>query len=147
MGTGCAARLLPSVFLETEFLDTQLWQWLALPILVGLGYGLGLLVTTLGFRLLRRWRSETASVLGTFVAGPVQLLIIVLFLSLARRPLQLSLTVSRMLDALEQILLIIAITWTILRVVESFEAIVRCPCPETRTRPSCSPCCRWSGRR
>ena len=48
-----------------------------------------------------------------------------LFLSLARRPLQLSLTVSRVLDALEQILLIIAVTWTILRVVESFEAIVR----------------------
>ena len=69
--------------------------------------------------------SETASVLSRFVAGPVQLLILVLFLSLARRPLQLSLTVSRMLDALEQILLIIAITWTILRVVESFEAIVR----------------------
>jgi MscS family membrane protein len=92
---------------------------------IGLGYGLGLLLTTLGLRLLRRWRSETASVLSTFVARPVQLLTVVLFLSLARRPLELSLTVSRVLDALEQILLIIAITWTILRVVESFEAIVR----------------------
>ena len=124
-GYGLLGEALPSVFFETELLDTQLWQWLALPILVGLGYGLGLLVTTLGFRLLRRWRSELASVLSTFVAGPVRLLILVLFLSLARRPLQLSLTVSRLLDALEQILLIIAITWTILRVVESFEAIVR----------------------
>jgi MscS family membrane protein len=124
-GYGMRAEALPSVFLETEWLDTQLWQWLALPILVGVGYGLGRLVTTLGLRLLRRWRSEPASVLGTFVAGPVRLLIIVLFLSLARRPLQLSVTVSRGLDALEQILLIIAITWTILRVVESCEAIVR----------------------
>ena len=124
-GYGLRGEALPSVFLETEFLDTQLWQWLALPILVGLGYGLGRLITTLGFRLLRRWRSEPASVLGTFVTGPVRLLIIVLFLSLARRPLQLSVTVSRALDVLEQILLIIAITWTILRVVESCEAIVR----------------------
>jgi MscS family membrane protein len=124
-GYGLSGEVLPSVFLETEFLDTQLWQWLALPILVGLGYGLGLLATTLGFRLLRRWRREPASVLHTFVAGPVRLLIIVLFLSIARRPLQLSLTMSRMLDALEQILLIIAITWTILRVVDSFEAIAR----------------------
>jgi MscS family membrane protein len=39
--------------------------------------------------------------------------------------LQLSFTVSRVLDALEQVLLIIAITWTVLRVVESFEEIVR----------------------
>ncbi len=124
-GYGLLGEVLPSVLIETEFLDSQLWQWLALPILVGLGYGLGRLLTTLGFRLLRRWRSETASVLSTFVARPVQLLTVVLFLSLARRPLELSLTVSRVLDVLEQILLIIAITWTILRVVESFEAIVR----------------------
>jgi MscS family membrane protein len=124
-GYGLHGEVLPNVFLETEFLDTQLWQWLALAILVGLGYALGRLITTLGFRLLRRWRSETASVLSTFVAGPIQLLTVVLFLSLARRPLELSLTVSRILDALEQILLIIAITWTILRVVDSGETIVR----------------------
>jgi MscS family membrane protein len=124
-GYGLRAEALPIVLLETEFLSTQLWQWLALPILVGIGYGLGLLVTTVGLRLLRRWRSEPASVLGAFVTGPVRLLILVLFLSLARRPLQLSVTMSRALDAIEQILLIIAITWTILRVVESFEEIVR----------------------
>jgi MscS family membrane protein len=61
-GHGMHGETLPRVFLETEFLDTQLWQWLVLPILIGLGYGLGLLVTHLGFRLLRRWRRETASV-------------------------------------------------------------------------------------
>jgi MscS family membrane protein len=124
-GYGLRGEVLPSVLIETEFLDSQLWQWLALPILVGLGYGLGLLITILGFRLLRRWRSEPASVLSRFVAGPVQLLTVVLFLSLARRPLQFSVTMSRVLDALEQILLIIAIAWMILRVVESGEAIVR----------------------
>jgi MscS family membrane protein len=124
-GYGPLGEALPSVFLETEFLDTQLWQWLALPILVGVGYGLGLLVTTLGFPLLRRWRSEPASVLSSFVAGPVRLLISVLFLSLARQPLQLSFTVSRMLTVLEQIVLITAIVWTILRVVEFFEKIAR----------------------
>ena len=124
-GHGLHGETLPRVFLETEFLDTQLWQWLALPLLIGLGYGLGRLVTHLGFRLLRQWQREAASVLNRFVAGPVQLLIIVLFLAFARRPLQLSLTVSRMLDALEQILLIIAIAWTILRLVDSIEAMVR----------------------
>jgi MscS family membrane protein len=124
-GYGTRAEVLPSVFRETEFLDTQLWQWLVLPILIALGYGVGLLVTTLGFRWLRRWWSEAALVLNRFVAGPVQLLTIVLVLALARRPLPLSLTVSHMLDALEQILLIIAMAWMILRVVDSFEAIVR----------------------
>jgi len=124
-GYGLFGEALPSVLNETEFLDTPLRQWVALPIIVGVGYGLGLLITSLGFRLLRRWRSELASVLSTFVAGPVRLLILVLFLSLARRPLQASLTVSRMLTALEQIVLIIAIAWMILRVVESIEEIAR----------------------
>jgi MscS family membrane protein len=124
-GYGWRGEALPSVFLETEWLDTQLWQWLALPLLVGLGYGLGRLVASLGVRLLRRRRSEPASVLGAFVAEPVRLLIVVLFLALARRPLQLSVTVSRALDVLEQLLLIVAITWTILRVVDSCEALVR----------------------
>ena len=113
------------MLVETEFLDAQLGQWLVLPILIGLGYALGMLVTNLGLRLLRRWHSELAPVLYRFVARPVRLLILVLFLSLARRPLQLSLTVDRVLTALEEILLIFAITWIILRVVESCEAIAR----------------------
>jgi MscS family membrane protein len=124
-GYGLLGTVLPSVFRETEFLDTQLRPWVFLPILLGVGYGLGLLLTSLGFRLLRRWRSELAAVLSTFVAGPVRLLILVLFLSLARQLMQASVTVSRLLTALEQILLILAIAWMVLRVVESIEEIAR----------------------
>jgi hypothetical protein len=36
-GYGLFGELMPSVFLETEFLDTQLRQWFALAILVGFG--------------------------------------------------------------------------------------------------------------
>ncbi|MGH8069407.1 MAG: mechanosensitive ion channel family protein [Candidatus Entotheonellia bacterium] len=124
-GYGLVGEALPRVLNETIFLDTPLRQWLALPILIGVGYGLGFLVTSLGFRLLRRWRSALASMLSRFVAGPVRLLILVLFLALARQPLQASLTVSRMLTALEQILLIIAVAWMILRLLESVEEIAR----------------------
>jgi MscS family membrane protein len=124
-GYGLLGEILPRVFVETEFLDTQLRQWLALPILVGLGYALGHLVTSLGLSLLRRRHSELASLLNRFVVRPVRLLVLVLFLSLARRPLEFSLTADRILTALEEILLIFAITWIILRVVESGEAIVR----------------------
>ena len=123
-GDGLLGAVLPRVFFETEWLDTQLWQWLAFPLLAGLGYGLGLLGTTLGFRLLRSWWSELASVLSTFVTGPVRLLICVLFFSLADG-VPFSVTASRVLDTLEQLLLILAITWMILRVAESCEAIVR----------------------
>jgi MscS family membrane protein len=49
----------------------------------------------------------------------------VLFLALSRRLLQFSVTVSRLLDVLEQIMLIVALAWMILRVVESGEALVR----------------------
>jgi MscS family membrane protein len=124
-GYGLLGELLPSVLNETEFLDTPLRQWVALPILIGVGYGLGLLLTSLGFRLLRRWRSELASVLSTFVAGPVRLLILVLFLALARQPLRVSVTVSRLFTALEQLVLILALAWLVWRVLESVEEIVR----------------------
>ena len=109
-GYGWLGEALPSVFLETEFLDTQLWQWVALVLLVGMGYALGQLATTLGLRRLRRRQRELTAVLSTFVARPVRLLILVLFLALSRRLLQFfSVTVSRLLDVLEQIALIVAL--------------------------------------
>jgi MscS family membrane protein len=124
-GYGLLGEALPNVFNETSFLDTPLRQWVALPILIGVGYGLGLLITTLGLRLLRRRRSELASVLSSFVVGPVQLLVIVLFLAVAHRFLQPSVIMDRILMAVEQIVLIIAIAWMILRVVEPLEEIAR----------------------
>ncbi|HEY7317889.1 MAG TPA: mechanosensitive ion channel family protein [Candidatus Binatia bacterium] len=124
-GYGLLGEILPRVFIETEFLDTQLRQWLSLPILIGLGYALGVLVTSLGLRMLRRRHSELAPVLNRFVVEPVRLLVLVLFLSLGRRPLEFSLTADRILSTLEDILLIFAIAWIILRAVDSCEAIVR----------------------
>ena len=124
-GYGLLGEVLPSVFFETEFLDTQLWQWVTLPILIGFGYALGMLVTTLGLRVLRRRESDLASGLNTFMAGPVKLLTIVLFLSIARRQLRFSLIAGQMLNSLEQILLVLAIAWTLLRVLEFCEKMVR----------------------
>ena len=43
--------MLPREFFDTESLDTQLRQWVALPIIVAVGYALGVLVTSLGLRL------------------------------------------------------------------------------------------------
>ena len=96
-GYGLVGEILPRVFVETEFLDTQLRQWLGLPILLGLGYALGVLVTSLWLRLLRRRHSELTRVLNRFVVGPVRLLVLVLFLSFARRPSEFSLTADRIL--------------------------------------------------
>jgi MscS family membrane protein len=124
-GYGLLGAVLPSVVLETEFLDIQLRQWLAFPIIIGLGYGLGLLLTNLGVWILGSRQRELASVLHEFLVGPVRLLILVFFLFLAGRYVQPSLTVSRLLTALEQILLITALAWVILRVVESLEEITR----------------------
>ena len=84
--------------------------------------------------------------LSTFVARPVQLLILVLFLALSRRLLQFSVTVSRLLDVLEQIVLIVALAWMILRVVESGEALVRSQALR-RGQTTLLPCCPCSGSR
>jgi MscS family membrane protein len=124
-GYGLFGEAVPRVLNETDFLGTTLRQWVALPILVGVGYGLGVLITSLGVRLLRRRRSELASVLHRFVAGPVQLLVMVLFLSVGHRFLQPSVIMDRILTAAEQIALIIAIAWIILSVVESVEESIR----------------------
>ena len=80
------------MFVETEFFDTQLRQWLGLPILLGLGYALGVLVTSLWLRLLRRRHSELPRAVNRFVVGPVRLLVLLRFFSLARRSLSFSLT-------------------------------------------------------
>src|SRR5262245_2674158 len=104
-GYGLLGEVLPSVLNETEFLDTPLRQWVALPILIGMGYALGWLVTTLGLWLLRRRQRELASVLSAFVAGPVRLLVLVLFLVLARQYYHPSVTVYRLLTALVRLVL------------------------------------------
>ncbi len=63
--------------------------------------------------------------LSTFVVGPVRLLILVLFLFIAHRQFQPSLIVSRLLDSLEQIVLILALAWMVLRILESVEETAR----------------------
>ena len=104
---------------------TPLRQCIALPILGGVAYALRLLITRLGFRLLRRRQRELTPVLRTFMAGPLQLLVMVLLLALARPLMQASVTMSRLLATLEYLALIIAIAWTVLRAVESAEEIMR----------------------
>ncbi len=116
---------LPGEFFDTEFLDVELRQWVALPIIVGLAYALAVLVTTQGLRLVRRRRPELASTLRRFMLGPVRLLSTVVVLAIVRRPLLLSVTVDRMLTTLEEFLLVIAIAWTAVRVAESFEELTR----------------------
>jgi MscS family membrane protein len=118
-------ELLPGEVFDAEFLDTQLRQWVALPVIVGLGYALAVLVTALGLRLVRRRHIELASMLGRFVVGPARLTLTVLLLAIVRRPLLLSVRVDRMLTVLEQILLIIAVAWMALRVAGSFEEVAR----------------------
>jgi MscS family membrane protein len=118
-------ELLPGEFFDTEFFDTELRQWVALPVIVGLGYGLAVLLTSLALRLVRRRRNELASTLGRFTVGPVRLVLIVLFVAVARRPLLLSVTVDRVVAVLEQILLILAVAWMTLRIAESFEEVAR----------------------
>ena len=124
-GYGLIGKMLPSALNEMDFLDTPLRQWLALPILGGVAYTLGLLITRLGFWLLRRRQRELTPVLSAFMAGPLHLLVMVLLFALARPLMQASVTMSRLLTTLEYLALIIAITWTVLRAVESAEEIAR----------------------
>ena len=122
---GLLGDVLPGRLFDTEFFDTQLRQWVALPLILGLGYALAVLLTNLGLGLVRRLRNELASTLCRFVLGPARLLFVVLVLAIARRFLLPSVTMVGMLTVAEQILVIIAGAWTTLRVAESFEEVAR----------------------
>src|SRR5262249_42955319 len=94
-GYGLLGEALPRGFNETDVLDPPLRQWVGLPLIVSVGYGLGLLITSLGFWLLRRRQHELAPVLSTFMTGPLRLLIMVLFLAIAHRLMQPSVIMHR----------------------------------------------------
>jgi len=122
-GYGPLGTYLPDVFFELRPLDLQLWQWFALIALVLVAGILSWAIASAGatairWLLARRADAEVASEhVSGLVAGPARLLIGVLVFSAGRQLLGLALAVAAVLDAIEDVLLVVAITWAALRLI------------------------------
>ena len=117
-GYGPLGEVLPSVFFELELLGVQLWQGVALLVLVLVSYGVGwvfrfILVGTLalvGGRYGKRF--------GKFLGGPLHMAVAASLFSASTSFLRLSLATRGFLGGLESALLIVAFTWVLFRTVD-----------------------------
>lgn len=117
-GYGPFADLLPPVFFEFELFGLQLWQVIGLPALIVLSYLVGLLLASITLVILRRLPFQLTRRAADLVAGPLRLIIAVLVFSALEPFLSLPLSLRGVLHGLTQALLIIAVTWIFLRILD-----------------------------
>jgi MscS family membrane protein len=127
-GYGMLGQYLPSFFFELRLLETQLWQWVGLMLLVLLAGIVSWAAASLGAMMLRaslRRLSESVSErVVAMVTGPARLAIGVAFFSGAKMLLGLALPVLAVLGTVESVLFIAAVTWAVLRLVDIFTSVV-----------------------
>lgn len=128
-GYGPMAEYLPQWFFEWQLFGLQFWQWIGLfTLLVTAGF-VAWIAASAGHSvarvLLRRVDEGTRDRLTALVAGPLRLVIAVLVFSGGKYLLNPSVVMLAVLSALEQVALVIAITWTFLRLVDVGIELVR----------------------
>ena len=121
LGDTYLTSLLPPFFFEVQFLDLQLWQWLAVLLLAGGAYLAALLGSALLIRVLtpltRRARTRREACwpeLPARCAWPSR----VMLFSAGIVPIGLPVVARALVAALAQGVLIIAFTWLVLRLLD-----------------------------
>ena len=122
-GYGRLGEILPAPFFELSFLAIQLWQWLGLVVLLG-GATLATWLATLVLvriltPLLRRADGAFDAPTVQRLLAPVRLGATVLLFAALQRSLALAKRVDVVLGAIESVLLAIAATWVLLRLVDA----------------------------
>jgi MscS family membrane protein len=121
-GHGPMGEFLPSVFVEVRLLEIALWQWIALLCLVPASLLLAWILVGAVMRLVqdRSMRARFPLVLriAQGVAAPTRLLIAVALFNVARRALSLALAVHPAFATVEEMVVVIAVTWLLLRIVD-----------------------------
>lgn len=117
-GYGPLGGVLPPFFFEIEFLGLELWQLIGLPCVLVAAYLVGLFVVSIVLFFMRRIPSEVVRRAADLAGGPLRLIVTVGIFSLGRQLLNLSLFVSSVVSAIEQALVIIAVTWAFMRLLD-----------------------------
>lgn len=121
-GHGQLERWLPRAFFEVHLLDMELWQWIALVGAVFAAWLLSWLFATVVVRVLVRLAARTRTALDDrivhLVRNPMRVLLGVALFHLGTLPLGLSLAARHWLAGAEEILLVLAVTWLMLQLVD-----------------------------
>lgn len=108
----------PPVLLEHKVAGLSFAAWIVLTAVVGSSVLAGFLATRVILFVLSRWRSRFGGLLNRFVTGPFRLMIAVLVFSAIRQQFRAALAVKAILVALENTVLILAVAWILLRLVD-----------------------------
>ena len=127
-GDGILAERLPQAFFDLHFLDIQLWQWIALVVLLLAALAFAWLLTAPVLRLLRaiahRTQTHVDDVFVELIVGPVRLAVGTLLVSTGIYALRLALPVQWVLIATTKALLIVAFTWLVLRLIDAMSRVM-----------------------
>jgi len=120
-GYGRLGEHLPPIFFEVKFLEIQLWQWLGLFGLVALAAATSWVVTVIITRVARPMVTRAAGNgrLSRAVAAPLCLAIAIALFSTGSCSLGLAVPVYAFLGAVQSALVIVAVAWFLLRVVDA----------------------------
>jgi MscS family membrane protein len=121
-GDGPLAQLLPAWFFTWHLLDVQLWQWIAIGVLLLLATAIAWIVTRpllmLGMWFARRRASNLDAAIAELIKGPLRLAVTVGVFWAGILAVRLALPVHRFFMGLLSALLTLAITWTVMRLVD-----------------------------
>ncbi len=127
-GYGPMGEVLPRAFFESQLLEVQLWQWIALLLLATLAYASAWLIASLGRLALRpvvgRTDSDFDDKVLAATLGPARLVGFVAFFTLATHTLGLAVPVQRVLNAGLKATTAIAATWLLMRLVDVVSGVV-----------------------
>jgi MscS family membrane protein len=116
VGYGHLGEALYSIFPDVEFLGSKLWQWIGLVIIMITAAIIALLLTWVTSYILRLRGTEISVRAAGFVEGPVRFLLWALIINGSIDLV--SPTVTMRAIAQSHILLTIAVTWVIMRVID-----------------------------
>jgi MscS family membrane protein len=120
---GLVGHWLPPVFVETRILGLALWQWIGLFVLAGVSLLIAWAAVRPGLPLTRRFLEITRFTTTDGPAwgktvGPLRTLLALAIFRIGQPALSLPVLVLPVVSAAQQILLVIALTWMVLRFVE-----------------------------
>ena len=122
IGYGPVGDRLPPMFVEVRFLEIALWQWVALLCLVPASVLVASLLVMPAMWLFRALstRGQPAGVLQTLEAAraPIRLLIAVALFHVTRRLLGLAVAVHHAFVTVEEVIVVVGVTWLLLRLVD-----------------------------
>jgi MscS family membrane protein len=128
-GPGWLEGYLPAVFFEHQVLDVWLWQWAALLLFALLAVGLSGVLAIVLIRLLAHFVGRSGATLDdrvvSVVRGPARLFAAVLLFMLSSLPLKLPLEHLEWLRVPVRILMIVSVTWLVIRFVDIGTLVMR----------------------